>query len=872
MKKIIKISVLILLFLILHNAKVFASDNQIPKVYFEGNIAGMQTKEDEREITLKYRSNDLNFDAFIKIKVQGASSLAYDKKNYTINIYKDNNYLEKSKIDMGQGWGKQSKYCLKANWIDKTHSRNIVSARIAAKVQKRYGLFMDTPNNGVIDGFPVEIYSNNEFLGLYTWNIPKDNWLWNLDKKNNNNLAILGDDWTDSTAFKENVITFDDAKWEVEIGQDNQDTIDKFNRVINFVKNSSNEEFKRDFDLYINKDAALNYFVVMNLIRGTDNTCKNLAMVTYDGNVWYPSLYDLDTTFGTTWQGELENTYGWVIGTESMLWKRLIEVFPNEIAARWYRLRNDIFTEESVKNEFDKFINSIPEETYNKDRQRWENIPGYDKNQINEFIEFRLPYFDEYVNNLRTIKSIQVKDFTKTKYIQNYEDLNIDGSKLKIIYNDDTSEEIDLSNSDVYISGFDNSVLGKKVLTVKYAGLSVTSEIEIIPKQVSSIEVENVPTKKVYIQNYDRIDLTGGKIRVKYNDGTIDSINMTNESVEVTGFNNNQIGNCEITVEYEGKTAKFNVEIVKKQIRGIEITTTPTKKKYIQNYENLDLTGGVITITYNDKSTDTMSMTNDRIRTTGFNNSQIGNCEITVEYEEKTAKFNVEIVKKQISGIEITTTPTKKKYIQNYENLDLTGGVITITYNDQITDTISMMNEKVKITGFDNSKLGTYEITVEFEGMKTTFNIEIIKKHISKIEIEKTPTKKYYIQNSENLDLIDGVITIIYNDGTKDSVSMINEKINITGFDNSKIGKNTVYITYEGFETGFDIEIIEKNESTNENENKNLEQIKSKEENDKTMAVTKLPNTGIKRIVIIAAILLIWSGLICYLKYKKYNY
>ena len=284
------------------------------------------------------------------------------------------------------------------------------------------------------------------------------------------------------------------------------------------------------------------------------------------------------------------------------------------------------------------------------------------------------------------------------------------------------------------------------------------------------------------------------------------------------------------------------------------------------------MTGGVITITYNDKSTDTMSMTNDRIITTGFNNNQIGNCEITVEYEGKTAKFNVEIVKKQIRGIEITTTPTKKKYIQNYENLDLTGGVITITYNDQITDTISMMNEKVKITGFDNSKLGTYEITVEFEGMKTTFNIEIIKKHISKIEIEKTPTKKYYIQNSENLDLIDGVITIIYNDGTKDSVSMINEKINITGFDNSKIGKNTVYITYEGFETGFDIEIIEKNESTNENENKNLEQIKSKEENDKTMAVTKLPNTGIKRIVIIAAILLIWSGLICYLKYKKYNY
>ena len=770
----------------------------------------MQTKTDERMITLKYRSDNLNFDTYTKIKVQGTSSLAYEKKNYTINMYKDSGYSEKSKIDMGKGWGKQSKYCLKANWIDKTHSRNIVSARIAAKVQKKYGLFMDTPNNGVIDGFPVEIYANNEFLGLYTWNIPKDTWLWNLDKNNPNNLAILGDDWTDSTAFKEKVTTFDESKWELEIGPDNQETINKFNRIINFVKNSSDEDFKRDFEQYINKDAALNYFVIMNLIRGTDNTCKNLAMVTYDGNIWYPSLYDLDTTFGTTWQGKKESTYDWIVGTESRLWERLIQAFPNEIAARWYMLRNDLFTKENVINEFENFINSVPEETYNKDSQRWRDIPGYDIDQINEFIEFRLPCFDNYVKNWRTIKTIQVKNLNKTEYIQNYEKLNIDGGKLKIIYNDDTSKEIDLSDPDIYITGFDNRTIGKKTLTVKYAGLSATSEIEIIPKQINSIEIESVPTKKNYIQDYETLDLTGGKIKVKYNDDTTDTINMTNENIRITGFDNSKIGNCEITVEYEEKTVKFNVVIIKKQIIGIQITKNPTKNKYIQNYEEIDLTGGIITVTYNNQSTDTMSMTNEKIKITGFDNSKIGNCEITVEFEGNTAKFDVEVVKKQINGIQITKNPTKNQYIQNYENIDLTGGIITIIYNDQSTDTMSMTNEKIKITGFDNSKIGNCEITVEYEERSSKFNVEIVKKNISEVQIITKPVKNKYIQNYEELDLTEGVINIVYNDQSTDTMSMTNEKIKITGFDNSKIGNCEITVEYEGKIAKFNVEVVKK--------------------------------------------------------------
>lgn len=191
-KRIIIIGILLILtiipLIIIFNYNKAKKEYVIPKVYFEGDISNMYSKEDERKISLKYVSNDINFESYALIKIQGTSSIGYEKKNYTIKLYEDENYDNKNKVDVG--WGKQNKYCLKANWIDKTHARNIVTAKLASEVQKKYNLLEDTPHNGTIDGYPIEIYINGEFLGLYTWNIPKDAWLFNMDEENENHIVF----------------------------------------------------------------------------------------------------------------------------------------------------------------------------------------------------------------------------------------------------------------------------------------------------------------------------------------------------------------------------------------------------------------------------------------------------------------------------------------------------------------------------------------------------------------------------------------------------------------------------------------------------------------------------------------------------------
>lgn len=411
----------------------------------------------------------------------------------------------------------------------------------------------------------------------------------------------------------------------------------------------------------------------------------------------------------------------------------------------------------------------------------------------------------------KQISRIYLSDMpTKIDYIQNYESLEKDGGYITVIYNDESDEKISLTNENVKVTGFDNSVVGTNTLTVEYLGKTTNFDVNIVSKQVLEIEIDTLPLQINYIQNYENLVLDGGYINVKYNDNTNSRISMTNENVKVTRFDNSVVGINTLTVEYLGLTTNFDVNIVSKQITGISIDELPTKREYIQNYEELALDGGVIKVAYNDKSTDKVSMTNENINVTGFNNTNVGKNTLTISYLGNTTTFDVDIISKQVIGISIEELPTKTEYIQNYEELELDGGVIKILYSDRSTDNVSMTNENVKVTEFDNSKVGKNTLTVNYLGKITTFDVNIVSKKISEIEIETLPTKTEYIQNFENIDLAGGSIKIKYNDNTTSTLALINENVVVTGFDNTNIGKNTLTVEYLGHQTTFDVDIISK--------------------------------------------------------------
>ena len=78
------------------------------------------------------------------------------------------------------------------------------------------------------------------------------------------------------------------------------------------------------------------------------------------------------------------------------------------------------------------------------------------------------------------------------------------------------------------------------------------------------------------------------------------------------------------------------------KLESITVTTLPTKTIYIVD-EELDLTGLVVTGTYDDKSTKTIEVTKDMI--SGFNSSKLGNQTLTIAVGDKSTTYVVTITK-----------------------------------------------------------------------------------------------------------------------------------------------------------------------------------------------------------------------------------
>ena len=451
----------------------------------------------------------------------------------------------------------------------------------------------------------------------------------------------------------------------------------------------------------------------------------------------------------------------------------------------------------------------------------YSKLNSSNRDSILEFANYQTLYDKDYYVVLRpelVMKepiSIKVSTKpTKTQYIQNYEKLDLIGGVLTITNNDGSTKDVKLTDSQVIVSNFDNSTQGTKTLELKYNGLKTTLSVDIIAKEPSKIEIIQSPNKLTYIQNYEKLDLTGGKLKITYTDKTANTMDLNDKNINVKGFSNSKVGTNTITIEYANKTATLNVEIVKKSLTKIEVTAKPTKVEYLQNTEKLNLTGGILTLYYNDQTTSTLKLNDSKIITSGFNNSTIGKKTINVAYESKFASFEIEVVKSKPIKIEIATLPTKLTYIQKHDDLDLTGGTITVTYSDDSTKQIKMTDSSIKASGFDNSKKGTKTITIEYNGYKEQFKIEVISKKISKIEVTTKPNKIEYLQNVEKLDLTGGTLTIFYSDNTTSVLKLNDPKIKTKGFDNSEIGLNSITVEYGNYKTTFEVKIISKTVSS----------------------------------------------------------
>lgn len=391
---------------------------------------------------------------------------------------------------------------------------------------------------------------------------------------------------------------------------------------------------------------------------------------------------------------------------------------------------------------------------------------------------------------VKGLERIEITQLPETlTFLEGKDELSVIGGKITLYYDDNTSQMMDIIPS--MVRGFDNTAVGSQILTVTYNGKTATYNIEIISKELESIELIDKGLKKEYLEGKDTLDVTNGTIRLHYNNGTYSDIALT--AGMVSGFNNTVVGEQILTVTYGDFTDTYKVEIIAKTLESIAVTTLPNKTHYLVGKDVFSAEGGKVTLYYNNDTSDIIDLNSSMV--SGFSNQTVGVITLTVTYKGKTDTFNITVDEKTLTSISVTAKPNKLSYLEG-ESFSKTGLVVTAYYDNDTSAAVS----NYSISGYSSTP-GTKTITVAYNGKTDTFTVTVLAKSLSSIAVTTKPSKLTYTEG-EAFDKSGMVVTAYYNNNTSGVVT----DYSVSGY-TSTPGTKTITVTYGGKNATFTVTV-----------------------------------------------------------------
>lgn len=379
---------------------------QIPEPRFAiinvSNIDSMPTtKTDNKKAFLEFWDMQGNyFKKHSILNAQGNSSMAYVKKNVAIDFC-DDEWIgdDTPKIRFGD-WVPQDSFHMKAYYTDFFRGVGAVSYKLYDQIVRTRGNMYDRPWKKALldmskigtttkslgnpyvgdyelltdtgarcfpDGFPVAVYLNGIFYGIFSFQLKKhrDNYhmnkstaehvhldgtinyntLWNgtivwgtgdngFEVRNPKNLYAIGGNKYDADIKQEEIAGEDEVNTWIAAGQLPDGTvisskikknlqmtakvkkyIQDFANTINIIKTAAStyeassktdedlKAFKAVFEKYYDVENLIDYIIASDLLKNSDGFSKNWQWFTYDGKKWWVGLYDCDMSFGGYWRG-----------------------------------------------------------------------------------------------------------------------------------------------------------------------------------------------------------------------------------------------------------------------------------------------------------------------------------------------------------------------------------------------------------------------------------------------------------------------------------------------------------------------------------------------------------------------------------------
>ena len=251
----------------------------------------------------------------------------------------------------------------------------------------------DSDCRTTINGFPIEVYVNGEYLGVYNFNHDRysyksygydynkyPNMLVYEINSNSNTSAGAFYRYGDNAESSANVSELEYYKRDFNLIYGNRttdsDSYSEIKTLVEWVSVAEQDLFREMISEHFNKEYLFRYLLTVLMIGAVDSLGKNMKIMTIDGQVWYPTFYDLDTVLGIdnsgylTIQPDVEIESGSYNTSNSNLWSKVWNFFNTELKEEWAKMRQGSFTLDNLMNYiYGEQISKIPAKMYNDDAQ-----------------------------------------------------------------------------------------------------------------------------------------------------------------------------------------------------------------------------------------------------------------------------------------------------------------------------------------------------------------------------------------------------------------------------------------------------------------------------------------------------------------------
>ncbi|MGF1556829.1 T9SS type A sorting domain-containing protein [Paucihalobacter sp.] len=366
-----------------------------------------------------------------------------------------------------------------------------------------------------------------------------------------------------------------------------------------------------------------------------------------------------------------------------------------------------------------------------------------------------------------------------------------------------TADDVDNGSTDncsiatkaIDIVSFDCSNLGPNTVTLTITDQSGNSSNTTAVVTVTDVILPSVVTQNISIE----LD-TNGLATITANaidNGSTDNCTIDSRSLDLTSFDCSNLGDNTVTLSVTDNsgntgTATATVTVVD-NVNPVAVAQNITVQ--------LD-TNGVATITATDLdngSSDNCGIVNRSINISSFDCSNLGANTVTLTVEDASGNSNNTTA---IVTVEDAIAPTV--IVQNFTVALDASGAASITVDDidnGSTDNCTINSRSLDLTSFDCSNLGDNTVT-----LSVTDNSGNTGTATATVTVVDSVNPVAVAQNiTVQLDT-NGVATITATDldnGSSDNCGIVNRGINISSFDCSNLGANTVTLTVEDVSGNF---------------------------------------------------------------------